>query len=91
MPEAFVPFFSAQSRGPSSDFQPSAAPATGGPTLTEPLPPGSSPSLPAEKPHLHSPASAYAQPEISVQKNGDQIVRITIKCVCGQIIELDCQ
>ena len=31
------------------------------------------------------------QPEISVEKTGEVITQITIKCGCGQEIKIDCQ
>ncbi len=40
-----------------------------------------------------SPASgscAAAQPVITLQRDGDRVTRIQIKCSCGQVLELNC-
>lgn len=34
--------------------------------------------------------SKDCEPEISLTHQGDRISRITVRCSCGQVIELDC-
>ncbi len=47
-------------------------------------------------PHAHSPDAALdpghpsAEPEIQLDREGDRITRITVRCSCGQVIELNC-
>ena len=33
---------------------------------------------------------AAAQPVITLQRDGDRVTRIQIKCSCGQVLELNC-
>ncbi len=33
---------------------------------------------------------AAAQPVIALQRDGDRVTRIQIKCSCGQVLELNC-
>ncbi len=46
--------------------------------------PSAAPTSPA------SGACAAAQPVITLQRDGDRVTRIQIKCSCGQVLELNC-
>jgi|YelNatPaOPRAMG01_1025707.scaffolds.fasta_scaffold02902_6 hypothetical protein len=54
--------------------------------------PWDQPHKPATKPEPAEPnAAAASEPVLTVQRNGDQITQIQIRCTCGQLIELDCR
>jgi len=46
--------------------------------------PAAAPASPA------SSACPAAQPVITLQRDGDRVTRIQIKCSCGQVLELNC-
>lgn len=50
--------------------------------------------VPAASPAAAHPGAAHAHPSgepvISLEKQGDRVTRITVRCTCGHVIELDC-
>ena len=101
----FVPYFTRPTEAkPSGTFQPSAqmaasapnAPAAARFTSSGGAEQGAGSVLSDKAATLlqsscSHPPSPFAQPVVTLQKNGEKIVRITIDCTCGQRIELDCQ
>lgn len=35
-------------------------------------------------------SAQHAEPQVTLQRDGDRITKIQIKCACGQVIELEC-
>ena len=83
MEEVFIPLIPAK----SPDFQPLHPPTTveakvpeGNPADFQPTP--NSSATPVS--HHHE------QPEVALQRRGEQITGISIRCSCGQVLELTC-
>lgn len=64
----------------------SNAPRPPAPIAPPPHPP--SPGFNALSPQRHE---SHAPPQITFQRQGDQITQIRIQCCCGQVIELNCE
>jgi hypothetical protein len=80
MGREFVPFLEALRGAP----RPAAAPSEGG---FVPLPP------PPVSPVTETAAaerSAASAPTVTLQRDGERITQIQIRCACGEVIELDC-
>lgn len=45
---------------------------------------------PAPSPEPGPPPTAPTGPTLTVQRAGERITQIQIRCTCGQVIELDC-
>jgi hypothetical protein len=81
MSEPFVPFATTRSK-PGS--------ARDGFRLTIlPQAPQVQPFLPVSVPASAAPANPK-EPQVTVERDGDRITRITIQCPCGQVLELNC-
>jgi hypothetical protein len=81
----FTPLFNSPQGGAGSDclkILPAGNANQGFQPLTPQVPAGSVPG--AKQP-------CAPQPVITVKKDKDRVTRISIKCGCGQVIELDCQ
>ena len=101
MSDPFVPFFSGPQRetGGESTFDVLVIPQNREESqlaspLNTPLELGSTAAAPALCPTPHArgcPEGApHAEPEITLDREGDRIVRITVRCSCGQVLELSC-
>lgn len=98
MSDPFVPFFSGPQRETraESSFDVLVIPQTRSddPSLGSPVTPGSTPANPGIAPSSHlrgcGDGSARPEPEITLDREGDRIVRITVRCGCGQVVELNC-
>jgi hypothetical protein len=83
MNEPFVPFAKTRSKPGSvgESFRltilPQAHPA--GPALPGPALPAAAGTQPGAQ-----------EPQVTLERDGDRITRITIQCACGQILELNC-
>jgi hypothetical protein len=81
----FVPFSVSNSDG----MRPQATPRTQVLTDTQ----GVSAFVPIAQAVAKSPAAqqAPAEPQISLERDGDRVTRIRIQCTCGNTIELACE
>jgi hypothetical protein len=84
MNEAFVPVHpsSTKARLASEPFRLAVTPSVEG--AREFVPAKPQPRIP------ESSSTPACEPEISLTRQGDRISRITLRCSCGQVIELDC-
>ncbi|MGD0060206.1 MAG: hypothetical protein ABSD58_12390 [Verrucomicrobiia bacterium] len=57
-------------------------------TSSSPSAPAASQSFQAAVPHVGHGAAA---PAITLQRDGDRVSHIIVRCSCGQVIELACQ
>lgn len=58
------------------------------PAPVSPHPPPPAPGFNALSPQRHE---SHIQPQITFQRQGDQITQIRIQCSCGQVFELNCE
>jgi hypothetical protein len=81
----FVPFSTAKTGG----IRPQATPSTK--VLTDSQ--GAVAFVPLSQAGANSPGSppAPAEPQISLEREGDRVTRIRIQCPCGHTIELACE
>ncbi len=88
MPLGFEPL------SPSSLPRVSAAAGDPGGLMASPTPNAASHGLtlaaPASSAFVPITPHAHATPTISVQKDGDRITHIIVRCTCGQVINLEC-
>jgi hypothetical protein len=85
MPSNFTPFPAASSASPATrPPQPTFAPVVPTAPQGTNIPPISNPAATQGK------AKACA-PVVDVEREGERITRIRIKCSCGELIEIDCQ
>lgn len=96
MSDAFIPFAPQLARSKSADasFRVLVKPQS---SKTAPPPPASSAVRLAGTSDLPDPAGPYrpdctsaGEPEVTLDREGDRITRITIRCGCGQVMELNC-
>ncbi len=90
MSEPFVPFAPArQNVGDSSKspgFQPkSAAPTPPAVPVFQAVPVPAPATSPAHKDHAKG-----TPPQVTLQREGDRVTAIQIRCSCGEVIELKC-
>lgn len=79
MTTEFVPLLK---DSPGGGSRPEAAVAAFSPLVQTPKP------SPAQEPA--GPSNAPPGPTLSVQRHGERVTQIQIRCTCGQVIELDC-
>jgi len=95
MPSAFVPFLKSGGKAAHpSGGQPvsqTTDSAIGSGAFAALVPNGANPN-PAQgnptsgtAPHNHD-----GKPTISLQKDGDRVTHIRVKCACGEVVELEC-
>lgn len=88
MNEAFVPVHpsSAKARLASEPFRLAVTPNVEG--AREFVPAKPQPRIPESS--SASGSGSACEPEITLTRHGDRVSRITVRCSCGQVIELDC-
>ncbi len=98
MSDPFVPYVTepARSKAGAAPFrvmvisQPEATAPAFAPL--QPASPGAAPgsASPALRSHPHPPHPGGPEPQVTLDRDGDRITRISIRCACGQVIQLDC-
>jgi hypothetical protein len=93
MSEPFQPFTPSRgnSRPPGQPLRLSVLAHAGGAPL--PGPARIEPTLPPQPPAGPPPPAAEAgrrEPQVTIERDGDRITRILIRCSCGQLHELLC-
>jgi hypothetical protein len=66
---------------------------TGGGFVPKILPPPSGETLAASadaSPAAPAPHASHGQPSVQLHREGDRVTGISVRCGCGQVIELQC-
>lgn len=94
MSDPFVPFNASPTKGrmPDSRFRVQVVPTSDALPSFMPVAPLTPTALAAAPAAALAPTPGHAvhEPHIQLDRDGDRITRITVRCACGQVIELNC-